>query len=255
MTEIVKYQKFAEGYAEICLNRPEKHNAISKEMAKELRNSLEKAKKETIKFLVLTGSGNKMFCAGGDLNYLHGELTPDEAFFRLSTMKEVLYEIVSFPVPVICLLNGDGLGGGCEIATACDIRIAKKTAKFGFVQSNLGILPGWGGGALLYEKVNPSFALRWLMEANMFNAIELKENGWIHHLVCDENWNHREAILTPYITKSYSQMKILKRQYLNKLSGTKLSSIMCDEVRSSAGLWDSKEHKDAVLKFQSRERF
>src|SRR5690625_5646758 len=87
-----------------------------------------------------------MFCAGGDLINFHGELTPDEAFSRLYPMKEVLYDIASFPVPTICLLNGDALGGGCEIATACDFRIAKETTKFGFVQSKLGIVPGWGGG-------------------------------------------------------------------------------------------------------------
>src|SRR5699024_12371085 len=92
------------------------------------------ARNRDIKFLIITGAGEKMFCSGCDLNHLHGDLSSDEAFKELYPMKECLYELVSFPVPTVCLLNGDALGGGCEIATACDFRIGKKGTKFGFVQ-------------------------------------------------------------------------------------------------------------------------
>src|SRR5699024_12828906 len=101
--------------------------------------------------LIITRAGEKMCCSGGDLNHLQGDLSSDEAFKELYPMKECLYEPVSFPVPTVCLLNGDAVGGGCEIATACDFRIGKKGTKFGFVQSKLGIIPGWGGGELLYK--------------------------------------------------------------------------------------------------------
>src|SRR5690625_4132257 len=103
-------------------------------MAKELMTILEEAKEDPPKFLVITGRG-KMFSAGGDLLDLHGELSADEAFSRLYPMKEVLFELVNFPMPTIGLLNGNALGGGCELATACDIRIAKNTSEFGFVQT------------------------------------------------------------------------------------------------------------------------
>lgn len=110
---------------------------------------------------------------------LHGGMEASEALEKLRVMKEVLYEIVTFPVPVICLLQGNAFGGGCELATACNIRIAKAGTEFGFVQSNLGILPVWGGGAILYEKIQPSFALQWLIEGEMYDAASLLENGWI----------------------------------------------------------------------------
>ncbi|MEC5422798.1 enoyl-CoA hydratase/isomerase family protein [Virgibacillus sp. C22-A2] len=252
MVETVEYKKYDEGYGEICLNRPAKHNAISGKMMRELKASLEVAKNDSITFLVLSGAGKKMFCAGGDLTDLHGDLTPDEAFSYLYPMKDVLYDIVSFPVPVICLLNGNALGGGCEIATACDLRIAKDTGKFGFVQTNLGIIPGWGGGVLLYEKVNPSFALQWLMEASVYEATTLKEHGWLNRIVSEQEWKNKNELLQPYITKSYEQMKILKNQYKKKISSLGLSSMMNEEVRNCSKLWDSKEHRIAVEKFLKR---
>ncbi|MFC3040231.1 enoyl-CoA hydratase/isomerase family protein [Virgibacillus xinjiangensis] len=254
MSENVTYQKVSEDYAEIRLNRPEKHNAISTEMAEELLEMLEQAKQESIKFLVLTGTGDGMFCAGGDLSELHGRLTMEEAYALLHPMKQVLYKIISFPVPVICLLNGNAVGGGCEIATACDIRIAKETSAFGFVQSTLGILPGWGGGAVLYEKVLPSFAFQWLTEGSIYSAVDLRERGWLHHLVSEQDWHNQEDVLHPYITKSLGQMKLLKSQYKKKLCSRELSSLMNEEVQNSSSLWDSPEHVAAVERFESRKR-
>ncbi|HLR40263.1 MAG TPA: enoyl-CoA hydratase/isomerase family protein [Virgibacillus sp.] len=254
MLETVQYQYNKAGYSVIKLNRVEKHNAISNEMISALKNCLEQVKQDDIKCLVITGSGDKMFCAGGDLINFHGELTPDEAFSHLYPMKEVLYEIASFPIPTICLLNGDALGGGCEIATACDFRIAKETTKFGFVQSKLGIVPGWGGGTLLYEKVHPTFAYQWIMEGEIFDASTLKEQGWIHHIIPEEEWGDYDSILKTYLSKSTAQMHYLKSQYLKKMTALALSAQMNEEVRNCANLWDSAEHKEAVEKFMNRNK-
>ncbi|MFC4023253.1 enoyl-CoA hydratase/isomerase family protein [Oceanobacillus longus] len=251
MSEFVTYKR-NQGYGEIFLNRPDKRNAISLAMRKSLSVCLQKARKDPIKFLLITGAGDKMFCSGGDLNELHGDLKPEEAFALLSPMKELLYQIVNFPVPTICLLNGDALGGGCEIATACDIRIAKEHTTFGFIQSSLGILPGWGGGTLLYEKVSPHFALNWLIEAKRYDAEELKEHGWLHAIVTVEEWDDRPKLLQNYISKSYKQMIMLKEQYLEKVMGDNLSARMDQEVLNAANLWDSAEHKEAVGKFLTR---
>jgi enoyl-CoA hydratase len=141
--------------------------------------------------------------------------------------------------------------GGCEIATACDVRIARENTTFGFVQSSLGILPSWVGGALLYEKVSPSFAMNWLMEAKRYPAVEIKERGWLHVIPTDEEWNDHSKLLQNYISKSFRRMIMLKEQYLEKILGN-LSERMDKEVRNAANLWVSDEHIVAVEKFLSR---
>ncbi|WP_234028579.1 enoyl-CoA hydratase/isomerase family protein [Lentibacillus sp. Marseille-P4043] len=250
--DTVKYHVHKEGYVEIKLNRPEKRNAISGEMRTDLKEAIQRAKQEPISCLVITGTGDEVFCAGGDLKELHGDLTTEEAFSQLYEMKEVLYEIAAFPVPTICLLNGNALGGGCELAAACDVRIAKDTATFGFVQTKLGITPGWGGGVLLYESVHASFAFHWLMAAEIYDARYLQEQGFIHKVVEKADWNNHEKLLEPYVTKSFEQMKLIKRQYLKKISILSLSSLMDEEVRVCANLWESPAHKKAVGKFLAR---
>ncbi|WP_163970758.1 enoyl-CoA hydratase/isomerase family protein [Oceanobacillus halotolerans] len=239
-------------YAIIRLNRPAKRNAISLGMAKQLKEAIEQVKEMDIKCLVITGSGDQTFCAGGDLNHLHGNLTSDEAFRNLYDMKEVLYGIASFPVPTICLLNGDAYGGGCELATACDFRLAKENTTFGFVQSKLGIMPGWGGGVLLYEKLHPSIAYQWLVEAGMYSASYLQQQGWIHRIIPSDEIDDLEKLLKPYIQKSLKQMYLFKKQYKKKLSMIGLSAQMDEEVRDCATLWDTTEHKQAVERFLSR---
>lgn len=249
MFKTIQYETFSDGYSMITLNRVKKRNAVSIEMVQELRLAIKQARETKIKFLVITGSGDRMFCAGGDLKDLHGGLVANEAFHQLYAMKEVLYDLVSFPVPTICLLNGDAVGGGCEIATACDFRIAKASTKFGFVQTKLGITPGWGGGALLYEKVHPSFAYSWLVEAEMYDAEFLQDKGWIHRIVSSEEWENQAKILSSYTSKSLAQMEILDKQYKQKVGVLGLSALMDDEVRNCANLWDSKAHIEAVDRF------
>jgi len=251
VTKLITYEENEEKeYGTIFLNRANKRNAISIEMAKRFFDILEQIKERPIKFLVIKSAGDSIFCAGGDLNDLHGNLDEQEAYNTLAYMKQVLIKIVTFPVPTVALLQGNALGGGCELATACDIRIAKENTLFGFVQSNLGILPGWGGGALLYEKVHPSFALHWLIEGKMFDATYLKQKGWIHEIVPTSTWGNEEKYLAKYVDKSLEQMKYLKSQYSEALSVPTLIEKMEKESTRTASLWSSDKHKEAVRQFQ-----
>lgn len=251
MGTLISYDEKDE-FGTIYINRPEKRNAISVEMAEHLSSLLNKIKESEIKFLVFKSAGDNVFCAGGDLNDFHEDLTENEAYETLHTMKQVLFQIVSFPVPTICLLQGDALGGGCELATACDIRIAKENTKFGFVQSNLGILPGWGGGAILHEKVHSSFAFQWLTEGAIHDATLLYEKGWIHEIVSESLWYEEEVILEKYLKKSILQMQYLKSQYIEALSLPTLFEKMEKESSRCANLWDSKEHRQIVKQFKNK---
>ncbi|WP_027954100.1 enoyl-CoA hydratase/isomerase family protein [Halobacillus kuroshimensis] len=246
--------KRREGMAEVILNRPEKLNALSSEMASELKWQLEELREmEDVSFVVLTGAGNKAFCAGGDLTEFHGHLTAEEAYEKLNRIKEVVYDLLTFPTPVAALLNGQARGGGCELATACDFRYGLETASFGFVQGNLGLVPGFGGGELLYERIHPTRAAHWLMDAEMYTAEEAFRIGWLHKV-----WTEKEVedrMFQGFMNKTPRQMRILKGQYLKHLDKGDLLDRMEAEVLQCSRLWESVEHKRAVKKFlQTRKR-
>src|SRR5690625_52301 len=246
MAKLIVYEKHHDGYGTVLLNREEKRNAISQQMAEQLNSLLAELKLDLPKFLVLKSAGDKVFCAGGDLNELNDELNETEAFSHLTPMREVLYQLATFPVPTICLLEGNAFGGGCELATACDIRIAKEGTKFGFVQANLGILPGWGGGAILSEKVNSSFALQWMLEGNTYDAQLLFEKGWLHDVIVEDNWSDEDQYLKPYKTKTLLQMRHLKSQFMESLQIPTLVEKMDKELARCAELWGSERHQQQI---------
>lgn len=251
MDSLISYKE-KDGYGVLSINRANKRNAISTEMAADLLQLFQEIKDQPIRFLLIKSAGENAFCAGGDLNDFHSDLNEREAYGMLSTMKQVLFQIVAFPVPTICLLQGQALGGGCELATACDIRIAKENTEFGFVQTSLGILPGWGGGALLYEKVHPSFAFNWIMEAEIYDAEKLLQKGWLHHVVSEEEWENEAEILLKYRAKSVTQMHHLKSQYIESMSLPTLFEKMEKESNRSANLWNSDKHQSVVQSFLSK---
>ena len=251
MSKEVKYIYDPRGFGTLFINRADKKNAISRNAAIELNNLIDQIEIDQIKFLVISSAKSNVFCAGGDLNDLNDELTNDEAYEDLKLMKNFLFKLATFPLPTIALLHGIALGGGCELATACDFRIAKEGTRFGFVQANLGILPGWGGGALLYEKVTRTFAYKWLMEGEIYSAEYLEKKGWIHKIIPSEDWNEDDLLKT-YLKRSHGQMIHLKSQYLEKVDLESIYKDMDLESSRSASLWESEEHKTAVTSFLNK---
>ncbi|WP_163530388.1 enoyl-CoA hydratase/isomerase family protein [Halobacillus ihumii] len=243
-----------DGYGLVTLNRSDKMNAVTKQMADELLNALEQAKNiEHIKCLVIRGAGDRAFCAGGDLTELHGDLTSEQAYRTLLPMKQVLHELACFPVPTFAFLNGQARGGGCEIATACDFRYGLADGSYGFIQGQLGITPGWGGGEILYKRIPSNIAAHWLMEAQMYSASRALEIGWLHKIVTRQQMDGKE-LLRPFLEKSVEQLHVFKQQYIEKLSIEGLSQHMDQEVQHCAGLWESEAHVKAVRRFAASSR-
>ncbi|SET85718.1 Enoyl-CoA hydratase/carnithine racemase [Salinibacillus kushneri] len=252
MFETILYEYFQDyQFAKITLNRPAKRNAVSLKMGGELYEILEDlSHNPELKFLVLTGAGDRSFCSGGDLHDFHGEMDKKEAYQKLSRMKGVLYKLATLPVPTICLLNGDTRGGGCELATACDFRFAKPDTSHGFIQGKLGITPGWGGGVLLHKRMDSLKAYQWLLNSNMIDAQQLFDWGWIQQFYSDEQalW----SIFQPLIEKERIPLTYFKQQYLNQNSFSQIEEKMDKEVERCAHLWVSDEHKKAVEAFFRR---
>jgi len=157
----------------ITIDRPEKRNALSREVLAEIRQAFETATgDDTIKAAVLTGAGDRCFAAGGDLKEL--EAIRDTAGARTFSIvaKAALQAVRDFPAPVVAGLNGDALGGGAELALACDLRAMAKHARLGFLQAKLAVTTGWGGGYDLMRRAGTATALRLLARAEMLSAEE-----------------------------------------------------------------------------------
>ena len=135
------------------------------------------------KFLIITGAGEQSFCSGGDLSEFHALKTENEAYEMLSKMGQILYELATLPIPTIALVNGTAVGGGCEIATACDFRILNTNAHAGFIQGGLAITSGWGGATYLMERgLRHDHAMKMLAEAKSLDAQSLFYYGWATQL-------------------------------------------------------------------------
>ena len=176
----------ADGVLTVIIDRPEKRNALSMGVLESLRCIFTDAAGDSrISLAVLTGSGSKAFCSGGDLAELSGYRKREDAEALAQHGKAALDAIRLFPVPVVARLNGVALGGGAELALACDIRFASTSSKIGFVHGRLRIPPPWGGGKDLVRIVGASKALRLLATAKVLDALECRAMGLID-LLCDE---------------------------------------------------------------------
>lgn len=168
---------------DVTINRPDKRNALSQPALTLLKDIFEShAENPAIKLAVLTGAGEKSFAAGGDLVELASVRTIAEAEGMSRHSRAALDAVRRFPVPVIAMLNGDALGGGAELAVACDFRIAAPHARIGFVQGRLGISTAWGGGIDLAALVGPSRALLYLSRSDLFNAHDAKAAGLVDEI-------------------------------------------------------------------------
>ncbi|MYL33034.1 enoyl-CoA hydratase/isomerase family protein [Pontibacillus yanchengensis] len=250
MYNTIRFDIHEAGYAQMTLSRPDQRNAVSLEMVEELKDALERAKEADIKCLVVTGEGSDAFCSGGDLYDFHADLTSEDVFSTLYKMKEFLYDLARFPLPTLAILNGHALGGGCELATACDFRYGPEWASYGFIQGRLGIIPGWGGGALLYKRLPSLVAYRMLVESKPFSAAQCLEMGWLQDIY-DQSFikEEMERILQPFLSKSTDQIKEFKQQYIRYEFPISLSVEMDEEVRRCSTLWGNDQHKKAVNSF------
>lgn len=173
------------------LNRPGVHNAVDGALMGALETFLDDLERRgDIRVVILTGAGGETFCAGGDLRWF-ATLTSREACLAMSRrMQAILARLYGGPRPVIAAINGQALGGGCEILTACHLRLAATHARFAFRQAPNGILTGWGGGGRLFAQLRRGDALRMVLSGDPIYAQEALRIGLVDKLV------HAEELMT-----------------------------------------------------------
>jgi enoyl-CoA hydratase len=167
--------------ATLTINRPDKRNALNQGTRDEIAQALDELHSSPVRVLIITGAGDKAFIAGADI----GEFEGRTALTQRDVMKQrrIFDAVEEFPKPVIAMINGFCLGGGMELALACDLRVASETAKLGQPEINLGIIPGGGGTQRLTRLIGEGKAMELILTGDLIDAADAKALGLVNHVV------------------------------------------------------------------------
>lgn len=172
---------FSNGVSTIIINRPDIRNALNKETWFELDSAINQIDKDDqTRVVIITGAGDNVFAAGADIKWLNARETLDVLNY---SGQEILLKLENMSKPVIAAVNGIALGGGCELAMACDIRVASESSKFGQPEVNLGIIPGAGGTQRLSRLVGYGKAKELILTGDIITAQEACSIGLVNKVV------------------------------------------------------------------------
>ena len=210
----------SDGICTVTINRPEKLNAMNTMVAKELIRTFEDINcDEDIKVVILTGEGQKAFSAGADIEYM-SKISADESVEYAKTGQLLTATVELVKQPTIAAINGFALGGGCELAMSCDIRIAAESAKLGQPEVTIGIPPGWGGTQRLMRLVGIAKAKELVYTGKKIKASEAKEIGLVNHVVPLESL-HEEVL------------KMARQIVANSVMGVQMSKVAINKGRNA----------------------
>lgn len=200
-----------DGVATITVDRPEKRNALNARVRQELLAALDALESDAeARVVVITGAGEKAFVAGADIGEFAGR-TPIEQREAMEG-RRAFTALADFPRPTIASINGYALGGGCELALACDLRIAARSARLGQPEVNLGILPGGGGTQRLPRLVGMGRAMRIILTGELIDAEEAERIGLVDEVVDDDRLHARTRELAASIARhSPVALKLIKQ--------------------------------------------
>ncbi len=198
---------------DVTINRPERRNALSLELLDQLGEVFRGfAPDESLKCAVLTATGDRCFAAGGDLKELDAVRTEADTLSMSRRARAALDALRQFPVPVIAALNGHALGGGAELAMACDLRVAAAQAELGFLQGQLNVTTAWGGGIDLLASLGPARGLALLLEARRIPAAEALQLGLLQR-VCNPHEaldNCTDSFIAPLLQRPVQVLRACK---------------------------------------------
>jgi enoyl-CoA hydratase/carnithine racemase len=245
----------AQGVATLTFNRPERHNALDWATMAAFATAVEAlhadgaAPESTLRAVIVTGAGSAAFCSGGDQHALHTHLDEADGARLAATMGDALLRLEQLPVPVIAAVNGYALGGGSEIALACDLRVVAEDVRFGLVHLRLGLIPGWGGGQRLQRLVGYGRAMQLLVTAQPQAASTLLDLGVANSvtppgaaLPAARAWAAEIAAADPATVRAVKQLLQAgwHRPYAEALAA---------ERSLFPGLWAAEAHARAVARF------
>ena len=238
-----------DGTAVVTVDRPEAMNALDLAHAGELHSRLEElARDDAARVVVLTGAGERAFIAGADIKYMQGlGVLEARRWGELGHRCAALLE--SMRKPTIAAVNGFALGGGCELALACDLRLASTTAKLGQPEINLGIIPGWGGSQRLARVTTLGFAKELLFTGRSVGAREALERGLVDAVHEPADLHQKTLELCQTLTaKSALALAYAKEAANLALQGDHRSNLET-ETRLFSILFGSEDQKEGMAAF------
>lgn len=238
------------GILYLTLDRPEARNALTPEMWRDITAAVQNARQDPdVKVVIVSGAGDKALASGADIRELHDR----EHLVQMDgTATNALKSLEDLDKPVICAINGYALGGGCELALACDIRIATRRSRFGQPEVNLGLIPGAGGTQRLVRLVGPGKAKELIFSGAILTAEEAMAIGLVNRVTDDT----REAVMAESEALARKIMEkgpvavALAKICINMGGNTDLSTgLMLERMAQTIALstWDRKEGTAAFL--------
>lgn len=250
--EKVKLTKTDDGIGVITLNRPRVRNALDWEAMETFAERVDSLHKENhLRALIITGADGA-FCSGGDLTELDNHLSREDGRRLSALMGKALKRFEELPIPTLAAMEGPAIGGGAEIALACDLRIMAERAVLGLSHIRLAIIPAWGGGQRLLRLIGYSRAFEWLTTGQMVPAIEAYSAGLANRLVPEgrafENAIELAHSITQHARDAVKAIKSVLR------AGISLPAEHAEALEHNKfpDIWAAKEHIEASKRFVSR---
>ena len=242
------------GVAMLVIDRPGARNALALQTMEELDEALETVRLQRARVLVIRGAGDKAFCAGGDIKELEGMRSESDAAAMAHRMRATLDRIPQLAIPVIAGLNGDALGGGAELAIACDFRIAAEHARIGFPQITLGLMPAWGASERLASLVGRARALSILLNGQPVAAAEAQQLGLVEVVVPKAMFEDRLRDVAIAIAAAPPAAVAGIKSSVNAVHPHRYPELADTTVEAFARTWADPAHWEAVEKMEKRRR-
>ncbi|MEK3765480.1 enoyl-CoA hydratase [Solibacillus sp. FSL K6-4121] len=241
-----------DGVAVVTFMRAEAANALSVQMLHEINEALEAIHDDrSIRVVIVTGDGEKAFCAGADLKERKG-MNEGETRKTIALIGKTMNHFEALAQPVIAAINGVAFGGGLELALACDIRIASNTAKMGLTETALGIIPGAGGTQRLPRLIGIGKAKELIYTARRLSAEEAYQYGMIEHIVQPERLLEQAKELAYEIAKNAPLSLIQAKTAINQGMQTDISTGLQIESLAYSRLLQTEDRLEGLKAFQEK---
>lgn len=237
----------------ITMNRPKALNALCTEVLEDLDQILDTVDTETVRCLILTGAGEKAFVAGADISEMKG-LSQKEAFEFGKKGNDVFLKLENFPIPVIAVIGGYALGGGCELSMACDMRICSDNAVFGQPETGLGITPGFGGTQRLARLVGMGRAKELIYSARNIKAEDAYRIGLVNAVWPKEELMEQAMKLASRIAGNAPIAVRAAKKAMNEGAALPIAEAVVCEARNFCTCFETEDQQEGMGAFLEKRK-